>query len=82
MRNRDGCRTAYPIRLGTINQSALPLTVSRLAAGSGDSEMASTGARQSPLSFHPQWTGNCPMAYEPSGRIFCLPALMVGGSDA
>jgi len=66
---------AYPIRLGTHNQSAfafgLMLDWSRVA---GDAEMEALIVRRS-LSFHKQDV-NCPIEYEPSGEDFLSPCLM------
>jgi len=69
-------KLAYPIRLGTHNQSAFAFGLFLdWAAGSGDSEMASL-VRDKALSFHRN-DRNCPMAYEPSGEDFLSSCLMV-----
>jgi hypothetical protein len=66
---------AYPIRLGTHNQSmfafGLILDWARIA---GDSEMAEMITERS-LSFHLQ-DKKCPLDYEPSGEDFLSPCLM------
>lgn len=69
-------KLAYPIRLGTHNQSAFAFGLFLdWAARSGDSEMASL-VRNKALSFHRN-DQNCPMAYEPSGEDFLSSCLMV-----
>ena len=69
-------KLAYPIRLGTHNQSAfafgLMLDWSREV---GDIEMERLIVQRS-LSFH-QGDVNCPLTYEPSGEDFLSPCLMV-----
>ncbi len=68
-------KLAYPIRLGTHNQSAfafgLMLDWARIA---GDSEMEYLIIERS-LAFHKNDV-NCPLAYEPSGEDFLSPCLM------
>jgi len=68
-------RLAYPIRLGTHNQSAfafgLMLDWARVA---GDSEMEDLIISRS-KAFH-MGDKNCPLAYEPSGEDFLSPCLM------
>ena len=68
-------KLAYPIRLGTHNQSAfafgLMLDWARVA---GDKEMENLIEERS-LAFH-QNDVNCPLAYEPSGEDFLSPCLM------
>lgn len=69
-------KLAYPIRLGTHNQSAFAFGLFLdWAAKSGDSEMASL-VRDKTLAFHRN-DRNCPMAYEPSGEDFLSSCLMV-----
>lgn len=69
-------KLAYPIRLGTHNQSAFAFGLFLdWAARSGDSEMASL-VRNKALRFHRN-DRNCPMAYEPSGEDFLSSCLMV-----
>ena len=69
-------KLAYPIRLGTHNQSAFAFGLFLdWAAESGDSEMASL-VRDKTLAFHRN-DRNCPMAYEPSGEDFLSSCLMV-----
>ena len=68
-------KLAYPIRLGTHNQSAfafgLMLDWARVA---GDEEMERLIIEKS-LAFHKDDV-NCPLAYEPSGEDFLSPCLM------
>lgn len=68
-------KLAYPIRLGTHNQSAfafgLMLDWARIA---GDSKMEQLITERS-LAFHKNDV-NCPLAYEPSGEDFLSPCLM------
>ena len=68
-------KLAYPIRLGTHNQSAfafgLMLDWARIA---GDAEMERLITERS-LAFHKDDV-NCPLAYEPSGEDFLSPCLM------
>ena len=69
-------KLAYPIRLGTHNQSAFAFGLFLdWAARSGDNEMASL-VRNKTLAFHGK-DRNCPMAYEPSGEDFLSSCLMV-----
>lgn len=69
-------KLAYPIRLGTHNQSAFAFGLFLdWADRSGDDEMASL-VRNKALSFHRN-DQNCPMAYEPSGEDFLSSCLMV-----
>ncbi|MFK8052465.1 MAG: DUF2891 domain-containing protein [Woeseiaceae bacterium] len=68
-------KLAYPIRLGTHNQSAfafgLMLDWARVA---GDQEMERLIVQKS-LKFHRGDVG-CPLSYEPSGEDFLSPCLM------
>ena len=68
-------KLAYPIRLGTHNQSAfafgLMLDWARIA---GDKEMEGLIIDRA-LVFH-KTDVNCPLAYEPSGEDFLSPCLM------
>ena len=68
-------KLAYPIRLGTHNQSAfafgLMLDWARVA---GDTEMERLIIEKS-MAFHKDDV-NCPLAYEPSGEDFLSPCLM------
>ncbi|WP_240616678.1 DUF2891 domain-containing protein [Sphingorhabdus sp. YGSMI21] len=69
-------KLAYPIRLGTHNQSAFAFGLFLdWAARSGDRELAGL-VREKALGFHRQ-DRNCPMAYEPSGEDFLSSCLMV-----
>lgn len=68
-------KLAYPIRLGTHNQSAFAFGLFLdWAAISGDTELADLVRKRS-LEFH-QNDKNCPLAYEPSGEDFLSPCLM------
>jgi len=68
-------KLAYPIRLGTHNQSAfafgLMLDWARVA---GDPDMETLIIERS-MAFHRD-DKNCPLAYEPSGEDFLSPCLM------
>ncbi|MFC1689612.1 DUF2891 domain-containing protein [Pseudomonadota bacterium] len=68
-------KLAYPIRLGTHNQSmfafGLILDWSRAAGATEMEELV----RERSLAFHLA-DRNCPMAYEPSGEDFLSPCLM------
>ena len=69
-------KLAYPIRLGTHNQSAFAFGLFLdWAARSGDGEMAAL-VRDKALDFH-RGDRDCPMAYEPSGEDFLSSCLMV-----
>ena len=66
---------AYPIRLGTHNQSAFAFgLIWDWAEVSGDAEMQSL-IREKSLAFH-RGDVNCPLSYEPSGEDFLSPCLM------
>lgn len=68
-------KLAYPIRLGTHNQSAFAFgLILDWAKTSGDSQMASLITEKT-LTFHRE-DRNCPLAYEPSGEDFLSPCLM------
>jgi hypothetical protein len=68
-------KLAYPIRLGTHNQSAFAFGLMwDWAEISGDTEMLSL-IKEKSLAFH-QNDINCPLAYEPSGEDFLSPCLM------
>ncbi len=69
-------KLAYPIRLGTHNQSAFAFGLFLdWAERSGDDEMTVL-VRDKALAFHRK-DRNCPMAYEPSGEDFLSSCLMV-----
>ncbi|VWX59634.1 DUF2891 domain-containing protein [Sphingorhabdus sp. 109] len=69
-------KLAYPVRLGTHNQSAFAFGLFLdWAARSGDREMTAL-VREKALDFHRQ-DRDCPMAYEPSGEDFLSSCLMV-----
>jgi hypothetical protein len=66
---------AYPIRLGTHNQSMFAFgLILDWARVSGDSEMAAM-VRDRSRAFHLE-DRNCPIEYEPSGEDFLSPCLM------
>ena len=68
-------KLAYPIRLGTHNQSAFAFGLMLdWARVSGDEEMERLIIERS-LAFH-QNDVNCPLSYEPSGEDFLSPCLM------
>ena len=68
-------KLAYPIRLGTHNQSAFAFTLMwDWAETAGDTEMLNL-LKQRSLAFHADDV-NCPLAYEPSGEDFLSPCLM------
>ncbi|WP_108812187.1 DUF2891 family protein [Sphingorhabdus sp. Alg231-15] len=68
-------KLAYPIRLGTHNQSAFAFGLFLdWAKVSSDSQMEQLIADKS-LIFHRD-DRNCPLAYEPSGEDFLSPCLM------
>ena len=68
-------KLAYPIRLGTHNQSAFAFGLMLdWARVSGDTEMEQLIIDRS-LAFH-KADVNCPLAYEPSGEDFLSPCLM------
>lgn len=68
-------KLAYPIRLGTHNQSAFAFGLMLdWARESGDIEMEDLIVERS-LTFHKN-DKNCPLAYEPSGEDFLSPCLM------
>lgn len=68
-------KLAYPIRLGTHNQSAFAFTLMLdWAEIAGDEDFAEQ-LRDAALRFHKDDV-NCPLAYEPSGEDFLSPCLM------
>ncbi len=68
-------KLAYPIRLGTHNQSAFAFGLMLdWARESNDAEMEALIIERS-LAFHKNDV-NCPLAYEPSGEDFLSPCLM------
>lgn len=68
-------KLAYPIRLGTHNQSAFALTLMHdWAAVAGDTEFTALIESRA-RSFHGADV-NCPLSYEPSGEDFLSPCLM------
>ncbi|MEM9600224.1 MAG: DUF2891 domain-containing protein [Pseudomonadota bacterium] len=69
-------RLAYPIRLGTHNQSAFAFTLMLDWAETAGDTVFAEQLREASLRFHKDDV-NCPMAYEPSGEDFLSPCLMV-----
>jgi hypothetical protein len=68
-------KLAYPIRLGTHNQSMFAFGLMLdWAQTAGDTEMAALLEERS-LAFHRD-DRDCPLAYEPSGEDFLSPCLM------
>ena len=68
-------KLAYPIRLGTHNQSAFAFTLMwDWAEVAGDAEFTALLTSKS-LEFH-AGDVDCPLAYEPSGEDFLSPCLM------
>jgi len=68
-------KLAYPIRLGTHNQSAFAFGLMLdWARASGDTEMENLIIQRS-MAFHKE-DKNCPLSYEPSGEDFLSPCLM------
>lgn len=68
-------KLAYPIRLGTHNQSAFAFGLMLdWARAAGDDEMERRIVARS-LAFH-KGDKECPLAYEPSGEDFLSPCLM------
>lgn len=68
-------KLAYPIQLGTHNQSAFALTLMHdWAAVAGDTEFTALIESRA-RSFHGADV-NCPLSYEPSGEDFLSPCLM------
>jgi len=68
-------KLAYPIRLGTHNQSAFAFTLMRdWAVTAGDEEFLALIDEKS-RRFH-GGDVNCPLGYEPSGEDFLSPCLM------
>lgn len=68
-------KLAYPIRLGTHNQSAFAFgLILDWARETNDTEMESLIVQRA-LAFH-RTDVNCPLAYEPSGEDFLSPCLM------
>jgi hypothetical protein len=68
-------KLAYPIRLGTHNQSAFALTLMYDWAIVADDAEFKTLIENRSRNFHGADV-NCPLAYEPSGEDFLSPCLM------
>jgi len=68
-------KLAYPIRLGTHNQSAFAFGLMLDWARVADDKQMEALIIERSLAFH-QNDVNCPLAYEPSGEDFLSPCLM------
>lgn len=68
-------KLAYPIRLGTHNQSAFAFGLMLDWARAADDKEMETLIVERSLAFHKEDV-NCPLAYEPSGEDFLSPCLM------
>ncbi|GAB5486851.1 MAG: DUF2891 domain-containing protein [Parasphingorhabdus sp.] len=68
-------KLAYPIRLGTHNQSAFAFGLFIDWARSNDNDLFEKLIADKALGFHKN-DENCPLAYEPSGEDFLSPCLM------
>ncbi|MEM7741655.1 MAG: DUF2891 domain-containing protein [Pseudomonadota bacterium] len=68
-------RLAYPIRLGTHNQTAFAFGLMLDYARTVDNESLETQLTDTILTFHKDDV-DCPLAYEPSGEDFLSPCLM------
>lgn len=68
-------KLAYPIRLGTHNQSAFAFGLMLDWARESQDRQMETLIIERSLAFHKQDI-NCPLAYEPSGEDFLSPCLM------
>ena len=68
-------KLAYPIRLGTHNQSAFAFTLMLDWAETAGDEAFAALLRQKTNDFH-EGDKNCPISYEPSGEDFLSPCLM------
>ncbi|GGX71146.1 hypothetical protein GCM10011309_21630 [Litorimonas cladophorae] len=82
-------KLAYPIRLGTHNQSAFAMTLMLDWAETAGDEAFATLIKAKASEFH-MGDANCPIGYEPSGEDFLSPCLMtadlmrrvIDGTDA
>ena len=68
-------KLAYPIRIGTHNQSAFAFGLFLDWARASDDEQMEQLVAEKTLDFHRD-DRNCPIAYEPSGEDFLSPCLM------
>jgi hypothetical protein len=68
-------KLAYPIRLGTHNQSAFAFGLMLDWAREADDTEMEILVRERSIAFHKQDI-NCPISYEPSGEDFLSPCLM------
>ena len=68
-------KLAYPIRLGTHNQSAFAFGLFIDWARTNDNQLFEKLIADKTLAFHSE-DRNCPLAYEPSGEDFLSPCLM------
>ncbi len=66
---------AYPIRVGTHNQSAFAFGLMLDYARTVENTQLTAALTQKTLGFHQNDT-NCPLSYEPSGEDFLSPCLM------
>lgn len=67
---------AYPIRLGTHNQSAFAMTLMMDWSNVAGDTAFTAQLQKKALEFHEN-DKDCPLAYEPSGEDFLSPCLMV-----
>ncbi|MEM1132653.1 MAG: DUF2891 domain-containing protein [Pseudomonadota bacterium] len=68
-------KLAYPIRLGTHNQTAFAFGLMLDYARTVENSALEQALTEKALEFHRQDV-NCPLAYEPSGEDFLSPCLM------
>ena len=68
-------KLAYPVRLGTHNQTAFAFGLMIDYARTVGNEELETALSEKTLAFH-KGDVNCPLAYEPSGEDFLSPCLM------
>ncbi|MBX2846806.1 MAG: DUF2891 domain-containing protein [Acidiferrobacterales bacterium] len=68
-------KLAYPIRLGTHNQSAFAFGLMLDWARAADDQEMQASIIERSLAFHENDV-NCPLTYEPSGEDFLSPCLM------
>lgn len=68
-------RLAYPVRLGTHNQTAFSFGLMLDYARQVDDEELARMLEDKTIAFH-DGDVNCPLAYEPSGEDFLSPCLM------
>ena len=68
-------KLAYPVRLGTHNQTAFAFGLMIDYARTVGNQELETALSEKTLAFH-KGDVNCPLAYEPSGEDFLSPCLM------